>query len=275
MAQELPHPFLKWAGGKRSLLSEILPRLPEQIGRYVEPFMGGAAVFFALVREGRLESALLTDRNPQLVQLYEVVKSDPESLILALGEWEHSEKSYYHVRSLDPAELDPAPRAARLLWLNRTCYNGLYRLNRAGRFNVPFGRYNRPRIIHRENLMACSEALQKAEIRQADFSEVMKELKAGDVIYCDPPYWPLKESSFTHYDGQPFTEKEQRQLEGFFRGLEARGVRGLLSNSSTPETRALYEGLKINKVQVRRNINRLKSGRGPVEELLVESQALP
>ena len=271
----MPHPFLKWAGGKRSLLKEILPRLPEEIEHYIEPFLGGGAVFFALFRERRFKRATLSDRNPALIHAWRMVQAEVEAVIESIGQWEPVEEVFYEVRALDPSELSAVDRAARLLWLNRTCFNGLYRINRKGQFNVPFGRYAKPRLVDRDNLRRCSEALQSTELIVGDFDQAMSLAGPGDVVYCDPPYWPVSATSrFTAYDGHPFKEADQNRLDKAFRALSARGTVGLLSNSNVAETRALYAGLQSCVVRVRRSINRDGDRRGQVEELLVRVPTL-
>lgn len=272
----MPQPFLKWAGGKRALLAEILKRLPSgEIPLYIEPFLGGGAVFFALARAGRVQRAILNDRNPELIHAYRMVKEQPKALIQAIYKWKHSEKVYYDVRRLkfdkDNRSHD-IPRAARLLWLNKTCYNGLYRTNKNGDFNVPFGRYQNPRLVDEENLYRCSEALQNVDLHESDFDEVMSLAGPGSVVYCDPPYSPMsKTASFTRYDGARFGVEEQARLTASFKALAARGAFGLLSNSCTEETRHLYADLPKDEVFVRRNINSRGDRRGRVAEFLVKT----
>lgn len=271
----VPGPFLKWAGGKRALEQRILDRLPRHIETYVEPFVGGGAVFFALARERRFERAILGDRNLDLVEVWRAVRDEPEVLIRLAGQWPYDERVYYEVRALDPATLSPVERAARLVWLNRTGYNGLYRVNRSGQFNVPFGRHANPRLVNEENIRACSEVLQGVDILVGDFEEILDEAPCGSTVYCDPPYWPVKKTSFIAYDPFAFGPEDHERLRDVFRSLPERGMYGVLSNSDTPETRALYAGLPREFVQVRRLINRDGNGRGPVSELLVRTHRDP
>lgn len=267
-----PRPFVKWAGGKAALLPEILRRLPKRIDLYVEPFIGGGAVFLELARQKRIRRAIIGDRNPELVLTWRMVQTCPEEVIEASARWKGDEGTYYRVRDLDPATLSEVEQAARVIWLNRNCFNGLYRLNSKGRFNVPFGRYAKPQRVDYPNLRRCSEALQGVEIVEGDFETIMgRATGPRAAVYCDPPYWPLSETArFNYYDGTVFGPAEQHRLNDAFRALKTRRVYGLLSNSSTPETRALYHGLKVHTVEARRSINRDGSKRGPVDELLVE-----
>lgn len=266
-----PRPFLKWAGGKRELLPEILRDLPPgPIDLYVEPFLGGGAVFCELARLGRIRRAVLGDRNAELVDTWRQVQLDPEPLEALYAAWGSDADSYYAVRALDPRTLDPATRAARVLYLNRNGFNGLYRLNSSGVFNVPHGRFAYPPKLDVENLRAVHQALQGVTLVAGDFDQVLAHATPGAVVYCDPPYWPVSvTSSFNFYDGNVFGPTEQQRLAQTFRGLPARGVRGLLSNSDVEATRALYEGLAQRKVRCRRNINSKTDARGTVGELLV------
>ena len=268
-------PFLKWAGGKRSLLPEILNRIPdERFELYVEPFLGGGALFLELYRQGRIERAILNDRNPELINTWKMVRDEPDAVVDVFNRWAPTEEEYYEVRALDEAALSGVERAARVIWLNRHCFNGLYRLNRSGQFNVPFGKYKRVPTIDVENLFNVSEALQCATLYQLDFSGVLAMAGEGSLVYCDPPYWPMsKTASFTAYDGQSFGESDQIRLAQSFQQLSARDAVGILSNSWTPETVTLYEehGLFVDQVFCRRSINRDASKRGPVPEVMVRN----
>ena len=270
-----PRPFLKWAGGKGELLPEILRRLPNgPIDCYVEPFVGGGAVFFALVRAGRIRRAILGDRNVELVDTYRAVQTLPEAVLAQARSWAGTEETYYAVRSMAVETLTPAERAARVLYLNRNGFNGLYRLNGSGVFNVPFGRYANPPQIDGDNLLRASEALQGVELVNGDFETVLEAASSGAVVYLDPPYWPMSETSkFNAYDGTTFGAADQTRLATVFRGLPTRGLTGLLSNSDVPATRALYAGLDLDAVLCTRRINSKGEGRGQVSELLVRSGA--
>jgi DNA adenine methylase len=264
-------PFLKWAGGKSQLLQPILSRIPAQVpGTYVEPFIGGGAVFFELARLGRIKRARLSDRNAELVSAYLAVRDRVEDVIEALAEHENNEEHYYRVRELDPASLPVPERAARTIFLNRVGYNGLYRVNSTGRFNVPFGRYRNPRICDADGLRHASRSLAIADIRVADFSDCCGDVTAGDVVYLDPPYVPLsKTASFTSYSGR-FDEAEHQRLAQVFRELVEVGAFVLLSNSDTKLSRDLYTGFKITSVDATRAINSKGDKRGVVREVLVQ-----
>lgn len=263
-------PFLKWAGGKGRLIRQYAPYLPApgEIGRYFEPFIGSAAVFFHL----QPAEACLADQNPHLVEVYRIVQQAVEELIDALRPHRNDETYYYRVRAQDPAELSPVERAARLIYLNKTGYNGLYRENRRGQFNVPFGRYRNPTICNPARLRACSAALQTASLQVADFASSVSAAAPGDFVYFDPPYVPRSATSnFTAYNRHGFGPEEQGRLAGAFHELAGRGVRALLSNSDTPQVRELYggRGYRLIEIQARRTINSKADRRGPVAELLI------
>jgi DNA adenine methylase len=266
-------PVLKWAGGKTQLLAPIAALLPARIGTYFEPFVGGGAVFFALAAERRFQRAVIGDRNPDLVAVYQAIQTDVEAVIRELKKLKHSERDYYEIRARNPRGL--AQRAARVIYLNKTGYNGLYRVNRSGRFNVPFGRYENPTICDADNLRSVADALGGVEIRVADFEELCARARRGDAVYFDPPYVPLsRTSSFTAYDRHPFGGSEQERLAELFGRLGRRGVAAVLSNSDTPVTRSLYAGFRFESVRVTRPINCRPSQRGPIPELLVVNQEL-
>ncbi|MFO0566189.1 MAG: DNA adenine methylase [Polyangiaceae bacterium] len=264
-------PVLKWAGGKKQLLPQILRRLPAEIETYYEPFVGGGAVFFALAREERFRRAVIGDRNPDLIAVYRAIQEDVEGVIRVLRRFRHTESEYYRIRALAPRKL--VERAARTIYLNKTGYNGLYRVNRAGEFNVPFGRYKSPNICDERNLRAASSALAQVEIVVADFEEVCARAASGDAVYLDPPYVPLsKTSNFTAYDRHPFGAPEHARLARVFGALQKRGVHALLSNSDTPETRALYREFSLRRVPVARPINCRADARGTIHEILVVAE---
>lgn len=265
-------PVLKWAGGKRQLLAEICDRLPKHIHTYYEPFLGGGAVLFELAHQERFERAVVSDQNPELVETYEVIQKDVEALIRVLQKMPHSEEDYYRIRASSPRL--PSRRAARMVYLNRTGFNGLYRVNRSGQFNVPFGRYTSPRICDPERLRAVSKVLQRVEIRHSDFEATVNRARSRDAVYLDPPYVPLSETArFAEYYSTPFGEAEHRRLQGVFSDLVERGVPVLLSNSDTPFTRELYGEFCLEFVAARRNINSDGTRRGPVREILASGPA--
>lgn len=266
-------PVVKWAGGKTRLLHELLACAPAgPVGTYAEPFCGGAALFFALASEAppRFARAVLADRNPELVALYRVLRDDVDALVAALAQYRNERELYYEVRDVDPTSLSDVERGARLLFLNKTCFNGLWRVNAKGRFNVPFGRYASPRILDEPRLRAAARALVGADIHLGDFSEVTGRLAAGDFVYFDPPYVPLsKTAAFTAYASGGFSQGDQTRLRDELRALRERGVRAALSNADTPETRALYKEFFVRRVSMPRAINSNPDKRGEIGELLV------
>jgi len=271
-----PLPFLKWAGGKRQLLAHIAALLPERIDTYVEPFLGGAAVFFRLAASGRFRRAVLADANPELVNCYQAIRDDVDGVIAALGEFRNNSAQYYRVRRRDPSKMSSIARAARLIYLNRCGYNGLYRVNSSGQFNVPFGRYRRPLICDVDRLRSASAALKRAKIVCGDFEKSLRDVGPDDFVYLDPPYVPLSPTaSFTAYAKRNFGLSDQERLAEALRRLATRKVPALLSNSDCATTRELYRGFDIDRVPARRAINSVGHGRGPVDEILVRSFDYP
>lgn len=269
-ANEVPKPILKWAGGKSRLLPKILELLPTQVDTYYEPFAGGAAVLFSLAHAQRFKRAVLSDRNRDLVDVYRAVKSKVHSLIDLLETYSHNRDEYYRIRELDPAALDLVQRAARIIYLNRTGYNGLYRVNSSGRFNVPFGRYQNPKFCDPPRLLAAARVLKTVRLEVADFEEMCSQAKAGDAVYFDPPYLPVsRTSNFAAYHHESFSVQDHERLARAFARLERGGVATLLSNSYTPVSKALYQDFDCRRVKVTRPINSRASGRGSVTELLV------
>ena len=290
-------PFIKWAGGKSRLIDQYKPFLPTDFDRYHEPFLGGGALFFhlapQLIAQGK--QAYLSDLNPELVNVYRCVRDHAEALIEQLTEHQalHSETHYYAVRSLPytptalPIEADAVSRAARFIYLNKTCYNGLYRENAKGHFNVPIGRYKNPKICAPELLRPASEALQIAEISIRPFAAVLnfaagddaqkrlgdtpeERLCDRDFVYFDPPYHPLSDTSkFTAYSRYQFAEAQQIELRNLIVNLSDRKVRVLASNSDCPFIRELYDGLKIKTITAARSINSKASKRGKITEVLI------
>jgi DNA adenine methylase len=269
---EAARPFLKWAGGKGQLMVQLQPLLPARPARrYFEPFVGSAALFFAL----RPEEATLSDVNAELVDSYRAVQTEVDGVIEALSAHRYQEQAYYRVREQDPAGLSLAQRAARTIYLNKTGYNGLYRVNRAGRFNVPFGRYTNPGFASREsleNLRACSRALAGVRLVVRDFGEVERDAREGDLVYFDPPYVPLSDTSdFTAYVPGGFGPREQERLASVVHGLTGRGVLVMLSNSDTPVVRDLYARYRIDVVSAARSINSRATRRGKIAEVVVRN----
>ncbi len=272
-----PRPFVKWAGGKSQLLESLKSHFPKDFGTYYEPFLGGGAVFFYLVGKRPHFNAVLSDVNAELITTYRVIKEKVDSLIMNLEEhrlnYRMEPKDYfYKVRAEEPK--DDVERVARLLFLNRTCYNGLYRVNSKGKFNVPFGQYKNPKIVDKENLRKVSEVLREsnAELLSVDYHEATKDAKEGDFIYFDPPYQPLSiTASFTSYTNSGFSIQDQERLGKWFRELDKRGCQILLSNSDTKEVRRIYEGYEIRQVQALRAINCKGNQRKGHTELIINN----
>ena len=269
-----PRPFLKWAGGKGRLLPELIARLPERSAAYHEPHIGSGALFFELASRGVLGQAYLSDVNQSLIDTYLAVRDDVEGVISILKKHQkkHDQDYYYLVRAIDPSRLSPAGRAARTIYLNKTCYNGLYRENKKGQFNVPFGRYKNPTICDAANLRNVSRALQGVDIACRGFASVLDYAQPGDFVYFDPPYHPVSAtSSFTAYDSHGFGEDDQRCLRDVFAELAGRGVHVMLSNSDTPLIRKLYADFQIDRVFASRSINSKSNRRGKIAELIIRN----
>jgi DNA adenine methylase len=272
-------PLVKWAGGKTSLLPHVIARLREASAppgaTYFEPFLGGGAVFFAL----QPERAVVSDTNRDLVQMYTIVRDEPEALMGALDDLQQhvlDSERYYAIRSQDPSSLPAVDAAARFIYLNKTCYNGLYRVNRRGQFNVPFGRYRvGPRLYDRANLLAASDALRRASVLCVDYHEALREAKAGDIVYLDPPYHPLSATAnFTGYTALAFGEGNQRALVQEIRRLSELRAFVLLSNSDTPLIHELYGEYALNRLAVSRAINSRGDRRTGTFELLIDNYGL-
>ncbi len=266
------YPIVKWVGGKRQLMFELLKNMPKKYNRYFEPFIGGGALFFEL----QPEQAYISDMNEELINLYLVVQNSVEELIMDLEKHEVSKEYFLEIRNIDRTEkyarLSNIERASRFIYLNRTCFNGLYRVNSQGQFNVPFGNYKNPRIIDEINLRNCSILLQNTEIKCADFSSVLDKVQKGDFVYFDPPYVPLNEtSSFTSYTKYGFDIDMQFKLREVCDELDNKGVMFMLSNSDTKFVNELYENYEIKKVFASRAVNANASGRGKITEVLVRN----
>ncbi len=268
-------PFLKWAGGKQQLLPQYAPYFPKITQRYFEPFLGGGAVFFFLWNTGRITGhATLFDNNLELVNTYQMVRDHMDELIVALvnHKQRHNRAYYYEIRSLDrqDAGLSNIERAARTIYLNKTCYNGLYRVNRKGQFNVPMGSYKNPAILDADNLRKASCALQNVQIEVRDFRTAVTLGEPGDFFYFDPPYDPLsKTASFTGYTAGNFSDEDQRDLAEVFEILSGKGCLCMLSNSYTPLILQLYQKFRIEIVLANRAINSDANGRGNIKEVVV------
>ena len=269
-------PLLKWAGGKRGLLPQLAPLLPAgfERRRLLEPFAGGAALFFGYP----VPSALLSDVNARLIQTYAAVRAHVDSVIAHLAElaMRHDAATYYEIRARFNSErfACPAEAAAAFIYLNKTCFNGLYRVNRRGEFNVPIGRYTRPRILDSEALLAASRRLRAADLQVAGFQAVLDRAQPGDFVYLDPPYVPRSHTaSFAAYAAAGFTEHDQVQLMHVFVELERRGVHAMLSNSDTPFVRTLYRHWDVQRVSARRAVGCSAASRQSVDELVIRNYA--
>lgn len=270
--REETYPIVKWVGGKRQLMFELLKNMPKDYNRYFEPFIGGGALFFEL----QPNNAYISDMNEELINLYQVVRDNVDELITDLQKHDILKEYFMEIRNIDRTEeyqnWSDIKKASRFIYLNRTCFNGMYRVNSKGEFNVPFGHYKNPRILDENNLINCSHLLQRTEIKQADFSEILKKVKKGDFVYFDPPYVPLSEtSSFTSYTKDGFDIDMQFKLRGVCDELDSMGVKFLLSNSDTKLVNELYENYNIKKVFASRQINANADGRGKITEVLVRN----
>ncbi len=271
-ASVTPRPIVKWAGGKGQLLQEIDSVLPPSFKDYYEPFVGGGALFFHLYRKGIIRKAVLADANADLISLYVTVRDRVEEVIeeLQSGKYVNDSRTYYSIRKMVPS--DPVIRAARLIYLNRTCFNGLYRVNSKGQFNVPFGRYVNPTILDAANLRAASIAFSGVEFRVGDFEETVRDAGAGDFVYLDPPYVPISDTaSFTSYTKDCFGPEEQERLARVFSELDKRGCYVLESNSATSVIRQLYSRFTLTEVYAARAISSDGSTRGRVAEFLIRN----
>lgn len=268
---DAPRPFLKWAGGKRQLIGQLWPHLPERIARYHEPFLGGAAVFFALRDRLGRKYPYLSDTNERLIRTYCGLRDHPDRVVKLLRSYPHDKDFFLRLRRWDVDSGTDAEVAAWFIYLNKTAYNGLYRVNRHDVFNVPFGDYRRPNICDEPTLRRCAASLRRARIERLDFERAAARARPGDLVYFDPPYVPLsKTSSFVSYTSGGFTLEEHRRLRDTAVDLKQRGISVLISNSSARKVRDLYEGaFDCVPVRARRAVNSRATGRGLVTELLL------
>lgn len=268
-------PVLKWVGGKRQLLSTLTPLLPKHITTYCEPFVGGGAMLFHL----QPTTAYVNDINNDLIGVYNIIKSDVGALIETLSEFKNESEFFYAVRDWDRdkekyAALSEVEKAARILYLNKTCFNGLYRVNNAGEFNSPFGNYRNPNIVNAPVLRAVSAYLNSATIylSSKDYSEILQTIPKGTFVYLDPPYDPVSNTSnFTGYTKGGFSHADQIRLRHDCDKLTARGIKFMLSNSSTEFIRGEYKDYNITPVHAKRAINSVASKRGDVDEVVIRN----
>ena len=246
-------PVLKWAGGKTQLLSDLLPKVPSSYGRYIEPFLGGGAMFFAL----QPENAIISDSNPELINMYHQIADNVDDVIYHLKKYVNTEDEFYSVRDLDWTVLSKAEAAARTIFLNRTCFNGLYRVNKQGKFNVPYGKYKNPKICDEEGLYAASEALKKAVILCGDYFLVLEHYaQPGDFVFLDPPYLPVSENAdFKRYTKEQFYKEDHIELSKMITKLHERGCYVILTNSNHPLVHELYSSYRIDVIQTKRHIS--------------------
>ena len=246
-------PILKWAGGKTQMLGELMPRVPKTYGRYIEPFFGGGALFFSL----KPDNAIIADSNPELINMYLQVAHHVDDVIECLQKYENTSEMFYEVRSLNWQTLPKAEAAARTIYLNKTCFNGLYRVNRSGQFNTPFGKYKNPKICDIDALRLASEALRKADILCGDYILVLEHYaQPGDFVFLDPPYLPISENSdFKRYTKEQFYEDDHVELAKMIGTLHERGCYVILTNSNHPLVHQLYEQYKIEVIQTKRHIS--------------------
>jgi len=267
------YPFLKWAGGKGQMLKQYEAFFPAQFENFLEPFVGAGAVFFHLYNSGKIrpgKNAILIDSAEDLMNCFDVIKNKVELLIKILRQpkYANDEKQYYRIRAAEPA--DPVGKAARTIYLNKTCFNGLFRVNSLGKFNVPFGKYRNPLICDEENLRAVHQTLKNVHILCSDFAACLRFAGKGDFVYFDPPYQPLSQTSrFTGYTKDSFSDEDQERLAETYRMLGKVGCLVMLSNSDTPLVRKLYNGFRIEKVTAHRAINSKSTGRGKIAELVI------
>ena len=270
--EQKTYPIVKWVGGKRQLMHELLKNMPKSYNRYFEPFVGGGALFFEL----HPDNAYISDQNEELMNLYSTVRDSVDELIIDLNKHKITKEYFLKIRNMDRTskyeKLSNIEKASRFIYLNRTCFNGLYRVNSKGQFNVPFGNYENPRIVDEINLRNCSKLLKQTEIKCADFSDILTKVEKGDFVYLDPPYAPLsKTSSFTSYTKDGFDVDMQFKLKELCDELDNIGVSFLLSNSDTEFINKLYTKYTIKKIWASRAVNADANGRGKITEVLVKN----
>ncbi len=264
--------FIKWAGGKTQLLSQFETFFPTHFNKYYEPFLGSGAVFFKIKNLYPEKEFLLSDNNSELINCYEIVKNDVEGLIELLKEHrlKHSKEYYYYQRNIDTTNLSKIESVARFIYLNKTCFNGLYRVNSKGKFNVPIGSYKNPSIFQEKDLIEAQKLLQGVTLKTMPFEKIINIAQKNDFIYLDPPYHPLSlTSSFTSYTSISFSENDQRRLAEVYRQLDKKGCLLMLSNSYSEFILELYDGYRIEQVSAKRMINCNGKKRGAIPEAVV------
>ena len=268
---DVPRPFLKWAGGKRQLIQQIDEFIPKKFNKYIEPFVGGGALLFYMLPQ----KAIIIDNNEELMNCYRVIKNNVSELMKLLKEHENEKTYFYKIRALDRDEekfatLSDVEKASRTIFLNRCCYNGLYRVNSKGEFNAPFGRYKNPKFCDEKNLNAVNIALQNVEIYKDTFDKCLEFAGKDDFVYFDPPYHPISSTAyFTGYTKESFDREAQRKLFKTFKKLDNKGCKLMLSNSHNDFIKKLYKDYNINTIYAKRAINSKASKRGKIKELLI------
>ncbi len=262
--------FLKWAGAKSKLLSQLIEFMPHKIENYYEPFLGSGAMLFYVLHTYNVKKAYVSDINSELINTFIMVKEKPQELIklLEIYQKQHSNEYYYKIR--DNVPKDKLELAARFIYLNKTCFNGLYRVNSKGFFNVPIGSYKNPPILQEDKILKASKLLQKVEFNVFDYKQILSKIKKNDFVYLDPPYHPLEDkNSFTKYSKDDFAEKDQKDLKQFCDELNAKKVNFLESNSYTKFIKELYKNYTQSEVLANRMINCKAIGRGKIKELII------
>lgn len=275
----VPKPFVKWAGGKRQLIPVLSKQIPKNFGSFLEPFLGGGAMLFHILTNHPNQKSIVSDLNSNLVLSYITIRDRPDELISSLKNHakkysKNSDSYYYSVRASEPK--GQVEKTSRLIFLNRTCFNGLYRVNSKGKFNVPLGRYSNPNIVNEENLLAVSEILQskKVSIKCQDFGTVLDNSKKGDFVYFDPPYQPVSDTAnFTSYTNRDFTTDDLKRLAKVCQNLDSKGCKILLSNSNCQEVIDTFskDSWKVVKIQANRAINSNSKKRTGHTELLIKN----
>jgi DNA adenine methylase len=268
--------FVKWAGGKTQLLDQFIPMFPEKFEKYFEPFVGSGAVAFYVLQNYNPKEVVLSDINEELINAFNIIKTDVENLISKLKEHKENHTSnakeyYYEIRARNPEEMSNLDRAARFIYLNKTCFNGLYRVNSKNKFNVPIGSYKNPDVTQEDKLRKVSIILKDVKIKVMSFEKVLELANKNDFVYFDPPYYPLKRSSFTTYTKNNFLEDEQKLLADVFAKLDKRGCFVMLSNSDTDFIKEIYSNYDVSFVKARRLINSNANGRGKINEVVVRN----
>ncbi|MFX1276675.1 MAG: DNA adenine methylase [Promethearchaeota archaeon] len=273
-----PKPFLKWAGGKRKLIKQMSKFFPQNFNNYIEPFVGGGAVFFYLYSKRKLNNKIvLIDNNKELINCYKVIKNNIEELIELLYHHKNEKKYYYEIRSKDRnpeiyKKMSDVEKASRTIYMNKCCYNGLYRVNSKGQFNTPFGSYKNPNFCDKDNLKAVNIALKDVDILHGSFKLCLNYANEGDFVYLDPPYFPLSDtSSFTSYTKEEFGIEKQKNLYHIFKELDKRGCKVLLSNSYSDFILNLYQDYNKITLKASRAINCNGSKRGEINEILIHN----